>query len=201
MGTKLMSDVQQSEVIKRLTDILDELKIRYAIGGSIASSIYGTPRFTQDADITVQPFLPVAERLYEMLKDNFYVSKEAMYQTINSHGSFNVIHFETAFKIDIFTANSDFEKLLLVRSKKNNISESIEKPFCVVSPEDIILLKLKWYKQSDFVSDRQWTDVLGVLSVQKNNLDFEYLKNWAKKLELNELLQKVISDSGLFFHL
>jgi hypothetical protein len=190
-----MSDIQQSEVIKRLTDILDELKIEYAIGGSIASSIYGTPRFTQDADITVQPFLPVAERLYEMLKDSFYVSKEAMYQAISSHSSFNVIHFETAFKIDVFTANNDFEKLLLSRSKKNKIEESIDKPFSLVSPEDIILLKLKWYKQADCVSERQWTDVLGVLSVQKNNLDFDYLKNWAKKLGLNELFQKAIAES------
>ncbi|PKL50555.1 MAG: hypothetical protein CVV39_01485 [Planctomycetes bacterium HGW-Planctomycetes-1] len=111
-----MSDVQQSEVIKILTDILDELKIEYAIGGSIASSIYGTPRFTQDADITVQPFLQVAEQLYERLKDNFYISKDAMYQAINPHSSFNVIHLETAFKIDIFTASNDFEKLLLARS-------------------------------------------------------------------------------------
>lgn len=195
MGTKLMSDVQQSEVIKRLTDILDELKIGYAIGGSIASSIYGTPRFTQDADITVQPFLSVAERLYEKLKDSFYISKEAMHQAINSHGSFNVIHFETAFKIDIFTANSEFEKLLLTRSKKNKIEESIDKSFSLVSPEDIILLKLKWHKQSDCVSDRQWSDVQGVLALQKNRLDFDYLKNWAKKLGLDKLLQKAITES------
>ncbi len=192
-----MSDVQQSEVIKILTDILDELKIGYAIGGSIASSIYGTPRFTQDADISVQPFSSVAERFYEMLKDSFYISKEAMYQAISSHSSFNVIHFETAFKIDIFTVNTDFERLLLTRSKKNKIEESINKAFSLVSPEDIILLKLKWYKQSDCVSERQWSDVQGVLAVQKERLDFDYLKNWAKKLELNELLQKVMANLDL----
>jgi len=193
-----MSDVQQSEIIKRLTDVLDELKIRYAIGGSIASSIYGTPRFTQDADITVQSFSSVAEQLYEKLKSDFYISKEAMYQTLKSSGSFNIIHLETVFKIDIFIqANNDFEKSLLVRSRKINISESIDKPFCLVSPEDVILLKLRWYKQTGCVSDRQWSDILGVLAVQKNNLDFEYLKNWAKKLGLNELLQKAMSESAL----
>jgi len=190
-----MSDVQQSNVIKKLTDILDELKIGYAIGGSIASSIYGTPRFTQDADITVQSFSSVAERFYEMLKNDFYISKDAMYQAISSHSSFNIIHFETAFKIDIFTANSDFERLLLTRSKKNKIEESIDKPFSLVSPEDIILLKLKWYKQSGCASDRQWSDVQGVLAVQKNNLDFDYLTDWAKKLGLNELLKKAKSVS------
>jgi len=191
-----MSDVQQSNVIKKLTDILDELKIGYAIGGSIASSIYGTPRFTQDADITVQSFSSVAERFYEMLKNDFYISKDAMYQAISSHSSFNIIHFETAFKIDIFTANSEFEKLLLTRSKKNKIEESIDKSFSLVSPEDIILLKLKWYKQSGCVSERQWSDVLGVLAVQKETIDFEYLKDWAKKLGLNELLQKAITETN-----
>lgn len=197
METKLMADVQQSEVIKQLTDILDELRIGYAIGGSIASSIYGTPRFTLDADITVQPFLPVAQQLYEKLKDSFYISKEVMYQAISSHSSFNIIHFETAFKIDLFIAHSEFDKLTLTRSKKNKIEESIDKSFSLVSPEDIILLKLKWYKQSDCVSERQWSDILGVLSVQKDNLDFDYLKTWAKKLGLNELLQKAISDSQI----
>ncbi|MDD5134329.1 MAG: hypothetical protein PHP01_02815 [Phycisphaerae bacterium] len=192
-----MSNVQQSGVIKKLTDILDELKIAYAIGGSIASSIYGTPRFTQDADITVQSFTNVAERLYETLKDSFYISKEAMYQAISSHGSFNVIHLETAFKIDIFTANSDFEKLLLTRSRKNKIDESIDKPFSLVSPEDIILLKLKWYKKSGCASDRQWSDVQGVLAVQKETIDFDYLTDWSKKLGLNQLLKKTISELDL----
>ncbi len=190
-----MSDVQQSEIIRILTDILDELKIGYAIGGSIASSIYGTPRFTQDADIAVQPFLSVAEQFYEKLKDSFYISKEAMYQAINSRGSFNVIHFETAFKIDIFTANSEFEKLLLTRSKKNKIDESVNKLFSLVSPEDIILLKLQWYRQSGCESERQWTDIFGVLAVQKEHLDFDYLRDWAEKMELSDLLEKAISEA------
>lgn len=188
-----MSDVQQNTVIRKLTDVLEELKVGYAIGGSIASSIYGTPRFTQDADITVQRFLPENHRFYEMLKNDFYISEQAMNEALKTGGSFNIIHLESSFKIDIFIqADSDFEKMLLVRSKKINISESIEKPFCLVSPEDIILLKLKWYKQSGCVSERQWSDVQSVLEVQKERLDFDYLINWAKKLGLNELLQKAI---------
>ncbi len=71
-----MGDIQQSEIIKMLTDVLGELKIGYAIGGSIASSIYGTPRFTQDADIAVQSFSSVSQQFYERLKDSFYISKD-----------------------------------------------------------------------------------------------------------------------------
>jgi len=192
-----MSDIQQSEIIKQLTDILDELKIGYAIGGSIASSIYGTPRFTQDADITVQSFSSVAQQLYEILKSDFYISKEAMYQALQSRTSFNIIHLTTAFKIDLFIQKDDeFQMQMLSHSRKLPLGKSAKKA-SFVSPEVIILLKLDWFRQSGCDSERQWSDVQGVLAAQKENLDFEYLKNWAKKLGLNELLQKAISESGI----
>ena len=190
-----MSNVQQSEIIKMLTDILDELKIGYAIGGSIASSIYGTPRFTQDADITVQPFLSVAEQLYEILKNDFYISKDAMYQSLQNRSGFNIVHFATAFKIDIFIQTENvFHRQMFSRNRKLQLGQS-SKAVSFVSPEDIILLKLDWYKQSGCVSERQLSDVLGVLAGQKNNLDFDYLKKWASTLGLNEPLQKAISES------
>ncbi len=191
-----MDNLQELQVLQRLTDVFDRLNIVYAIGGSKASSIYGEVRFTQDTDITVQFFYLVADRFYEMLKDDFYISKQAMYQALNSRSSFNIIHFETSFKIDIFVqADNDFEKQMLARSRKINISELLEKPLSFVSPEDIILLKLRWYNQAGCTSERQWSDVLGVMAMQKKNLDFEYLILWAVKLGLNELLQRAISQS------
>jgi len=191
-----MDNPQELQVLARLTDVFDRLNIVYAIGGSKASSVYGVVRFTQDADITVQPFLCVADKLYEMLKDDFYISKQAMYQALKSRGSFNMIHFETSFKIDIFVqADNDFEEQFLSRRRKINLGDSLEKSLYFVSPEDIILLKLRWYNQDGCVSQRQWSDVMGVLAVQGKNLDFEYLKRWAVKLGLNEILQRAILQS------
>jgi hypothetical protein len=191
-----MGEGEQVIVIKKLTDVLDELKIEYAIGGSIASSLYGTVRFTQDADITVKEFRGVVDRLYDRLKDEFYLSREAMAQALDSCGSFNAIHLETSFKIDVFIqGRGEFEKQLLARRKRIRLSDSLEKRFCVVSPEDIILLKLRWYARSGCVSDRQWDDILGVLRVQGDSLDFQYLKVWSRKLGVDELLQRVISES------
>ncbi len=191
-----MSDGEQVAVIKKLTDVLDELKIMYAIGGSIASSLYGTVRFTQDADITVKAFRGVVDQLYERLKDKFYLSRDAMAQALDSAGSFNTIHLETSFKIDVFIQGpSEFERQLLVRSRRVRLSNSEEKRFCVVSPEDIVLLKLGWYARSACVSDRQWDDILGVLRVQAESLDFPYLQEWSKKLGVAELLQQAISEA------
>ncbi len=192
-----MSELQDAEVIKIITDIFDSLNIGYAIGGSVASSIFGIPRFTQDADITARISIPDAELLYEKLRLRFYISKEAIYQAVNSKSGFNVIFLDTAYKIDIFIPGSEFENTLIARSRKNKIDEAIEKEFSLVSPEDVILLKLKWYKMADCVSDRQWSDVLGILGVQQESLDYEYLKMWAIKLGLTALLEKVIVESKL----
>ena len=86
-----MSEPDEYLALKLLTDALDDLKISYAIGGSIASSVYGKVRFTQDADITVAPFGDRAGQLYDLLKGAFYISKDAMHQAISNRGSFNIV--------------------------------------------------------------------------------------------------------------
>ena len=185
-----MNNQKDIAVLEKLIDVLDKLKIAYVIGGSMASSAYGAVRFTQDADITVEPFEPICDKFIEAVENDFYVSKQTVQQALHSRSSFNIICFETAFKIDIFIrTESEFQKQLFLHSRKLQL-ESSDKMLVFASPEDIILLKLDWYKQSDYTSQRQWTDILGVLDMQKEHIDFKYLNNWATKLGLNELLQK-----------
>jgi len=190
-----MTNPQDIAVLEKLTEVFENLRIAYCIGGSMASSTYGTVRFTQDADITVEPFGPIAEKFFETLKSDFYISRDAMLEALQNRSSFNIIHFDTAFKIDIFIREeNDFQKQILSRARKLRLGTGT-KILSFVSPEDIILLKLDWFRQSDCTSQRQWSDVQGVLAGQAKSLDFEYLKNWAKKLGLAELLAKAISES------
>lgn len=192
-----MAETEEYLILKQLTDALDNMKIDYAIGGSIASSVYGKVRFTQDADITVAAFGDMAEQLHKVLKESFYISKDAMYQAVSNRGSFNVIHLESAFKIDIFVQkDDDFHRQLFLRRKKVKLDESIEHLFDIVSAEDIILLKLRWYKSSGCVSERQWSDVLGILNVQNQLLDMKYLRSYSEKLGLSDILQKAIDETG-----
>ncbi len=185
-----MNNPQDTVVLEKLTDVFDALKIAYVIGGSLASSVYGSVRFTQDADITVEPFGASAEKLFESLKDDFYISREAMYQALRERSSFNVIHFATAFKIDIFVRlDTEFHRQMLSRSRKLRLGES-KKAVSFVSPEDIILLKLDWFRQTGSKSERQWSDVKGVLGAQADLLDYEYLHKWSVKLGVDELLQQ-----------
>ncbi|MBN1361655.1 MAG: nucleotidyltransferase [Sedimentisphaerales bacterium] len=193
-----MGEIHHIEVVHKLIDVLDTLGIPYAIGGSLASSAYGPMRFTQDADITVQPFPSLAEEFYHRVKDEFYVSEQAMRQALSTRGSFNVIHFETSFKIDLFVqGSSEFDQQLLARSRMVRLAEAGPRECRVVSPEDIILLKLRWFRETEGTSEHQWGDVLEVLAVQKHALDYGYLTRWAERIGLQELLNRALAEASI----
>lgn len=188
-----MTEPHDLLVLTEFTGIFDSLGIAYAIGGSFASSIYGQVRFTQDVDITTEPFDDKAEKFFELVKSKYYISKQAMYHALAIGESFNVIHFETAFKIDVFVrADTDFQKQLFARRKSLRLSDSINRDFSVVSPEDIVLLKLQWYRAGGCSSQIQLSDVIGVLTIQKDRLDFDYLEKWAAVLGVADLLKTAI---------
>jgi len=194
-----VSEAREIEVLEELAGVFDALGIPYAIGGSIASSMYGTVRFTRDADIGVYPFTSVADKLYGRLKDRFYISEDAMQQALSCCGSFNIVHLETAFKIDIFLLGpSDFERQMLVRSKMVRLGESPESDMCFVSPEDVILLKLRRLNEADGFSDNQWDDILGVLAIQGQTLDSRYLTETAQQLGVEELLERAIAEAATY---
>jgi hypothetical protein len=196
MEATRMGEHQDLEVLAQVVAVLEQLGIPYAIGGSMASSGYGKVRFTQDADITVEPFEAQAERFFDLVKGDFYVSKEAMAQAIHSRTSFNLIHFESAFKIDLFVRrDTEFERQLLRRARPlSGPGGSGSRTFSFVSPEDIVLLKLRWYREGGEISDRQWQDILGVLAVQGESVDRIYLMKWAEILSLKDLLNKALAE-------
>ena len=47
------------------------------------------------------------------------------------------------------------------------------------------------------VSERQWHDVLGIMKVQGDLIDKEYLRNWAAELKILDLLEKAFEDAGI----
>lgn len=191
-----MSELLDLEILKDFTDILESLGIAYGIGGSVASSIYGKVRFTQDADMTVEPFEDKAEEFFRLVSSDFYISSSAMQQALTQKSSFNVVHLESAFKIDVFIRkDTEFEKQILSRRNFMKLSDKLEKAFSIVSPEDIILLKLRWYQQTGCSSEKQWEDILSVLEVQKDKLDFGYLNKWAGILKIDRLLAEAISEA------
>jgi hypothetical protein len=196
MATTPDHNSKDLSVLSQLAEVLDRLGIPYAVGGSLASSAYGMVRFTQDADITVPPFLDRIAPFVEHIESWFYVSQEAVVQANRLRSSFNLIHFETAFKIDVFVEkDTEFDRGLLLRRKRLDLPGTDSCSLAFVSPEDVVLLKLRWYAEGGQVSERQWRDILGVLAVQGDVLDYDYLRDQAQGLGLASLLDRVLRDS------
>jgi len=180
-----------------ITQTLEQLGISYAVGGSLASSLHGVMRSTLDVDIVADMKLEHIQPMVAALSKEFYADDEMMRDAIEHHSSFNLIHYETAFKVDIFIRKLRlFDQMQLERRIISIIATDPEQSVYVVSPEDIILAKLEWYRMGGEVSDRQWRDVLGVLKTRSGALDLGYLWEWAAELKVSDLLDRALKEAG-----
>jgi hypothetical protein len=179
-------------------EALEALGVAYLIGGSLASSVHGVLRTTQDADLVADLYLKHAEPLARALKDAFYVDAESIKDAIRRRSSFNVIHLDTVFKVDVFILKDrPFDASQLARRSAYIIATDPERRVYVASAEDTILAKLEWYRKGGEVSEQQWRDVLGVLKVQSDRLDYDYLRQWAAQLGVADLLERAVNEAGV----
>jgi len=177
------------DLLVKIAKILDKLKIPYIITGGMAVSVWGRPRFTADIDIVVE-ILPkninlLGKELLAVDKD-VYVSREAMQEALERKGEFNFIHPQSQLKVDFWVIKNAFNKQEIKRAITKDI---FGYKISFVSPEDLILSKLLWSKES--YSEKQLEDVKSVLRISK--VDIKYLKFWATKQgtinTLNELIK------------
>ncbi|MBK7702472.1 MAG: hypothetical protein IPI34_06015 [bacterium] len=184
-------------VLARLVRIFDALGIRYLVGGSLASSLYGIPRATQDVDLVADLELSHVDGLSAALSGGFYADAVMIRDAVDRHESFNVVDLETMFKADIFVARGDSwscEEMARARP------EQIDVPGGAVSinfasPEDTLLHKMVWYKLGNQTSERQWRDIVGVVKVQGASLEVAYLERWAPTLGVSDLLLRALKEA------
>lgn len=185
------------EVILKVVKVFEEFNIAYHLGGSLASSAFGVARSTLDADIAADIRLKQAPFIFKLFKEEFYVDIGMINNAIQHRSSFNLIHLDTMFKVDIFIPKDRaFDRMIFERRVQKAVSEDESKLIFFATPEDIILHKLEWYKSGGEVSDRQWSDILGVLKVQGSQLNTSYLKQWAEELSVIDLLEKAFDEAG-----
>lgn len=183
--------------LEAVLQALEALGLRHHLGGSYASTIHGLPRQTLDADLVVDLPRESVQGLAERLHSRFYLDEERIRHAVRRRSSFNVIDLSSGFKIDIFVKGAgEFDELELRRSVESTLPEAGGRTVPVKSAEDTVLRKLQWFKEGGEVSDRQWSDVLGVLKVQGERLDWEHLERWARRLGVEELLRKAADEAG-----
>ena len=186
-------------ILEPVVKTFEELGVLYYVGGSVASSAYGIARATLGVDLVSNLQSHQVNLLVEKLKPAFFIDSEMILDAIKTRSSFNIIHLDSMMKIDVFILiDKPYPQKAFERKRIDTLDDeagSIKMYLC--SPEDIILNKLEWYKAGNQVSERQWFDVLGVIKVQGDSLDLNYLKLWAKELDVLDLLEKALSEGSV----
>lgn len=176
----------------KLHPIFEELGIPYYITGGVAAISYGEPRTTQDLDLVIAISLGDIDRLTNALSQaGFYVPgiddvKMGRMRTLQ------ITDMESISRADLMVAGTDeFDRL---KFERRRVIEFEGTALYFASPEDVILNKLRWRQRSG--SEKQWRDVLGVLKVQTENLDFGYLTQWAGQLGIESALNQAFTEAG-----
>jgi len=181
-----------------VVDALEDLDVPYFIGGSLATAVHGVARATMDVDIVADLRVEHAAPLVAALGDAFYADVAMIRGAILRQGSFNLIHLKTMFKVDVFVrSRQPFDQTQFRRRQVNVLAQDPERVAYVASPEDNILAKLVWYRKGGEVSDRQWRDIVNVMRIQGDRLDLPYLREWAARLAVTDLLEHALRTADL----
>jgi hypothetical protein len=194
----LRHDMANLHDFAEVAAVLERLGLTYALGGSMASSIHGVIRHTNDADVVALPFPGRERELIEALGPDYYVSEAAIRQAIARRSSFNLINTATGFKVDVFISREDeFEQSVMSRREALEVEEPTRQTIYVQTAEDTLLSKLRWYRLGNEVSEQQWKDVLGLVKTRRDRLDQAYLKHWAEWLLVADLLARAFAEGAL----
>ncbi len=180
--------------IDRVARALDAAGVRWAIGGSFASTIHGEPRSTNDIDFVAALASTHVRTFIGALGPDFFAVPEAIAEGVVRQSSFNVIDDETMVKVDVFVPSAGPMGLgQLTRRRRTEIVPGFA--VFVLAAEDVVLQKLRWFELSGSTSDRQWRDVCGVLRLAGERMDLEYLREVARDAGMQGLLDRAIADS------
>jgi hypothetical protein len=187
------------QALQALIEALGRGAVPYLIGGSMASGIHGIYRTSLDVDLVADIHPGQIARLIQELGGEFYADAGMMRDALESGRSFNLIHFASSYKFDIFPLLSDvFQQSQFSRRELREIVlGGVKLTVPVATAEDTLLMKLVWYRAGGEVSERQWNDVRGIAAVQRQRLDREYLRQWAAYLNVADLADAALQAGGV----
>ena len=189
-----MENQDPRHLLIKVVKILSKLNIPYLVTGGVAVLVWGRPRFTADIDLVVEIKREDLSKLQIALKQlspEGYIDLDAMKDALLHQGEFNFIDGNSGMKVDFWVVtNSVFDQS---RLKRRCLKKILDTEVYFTSPEDLILIKLKWYKESE--SSRQSEDVQSVIKITEN-IDLKYIEKMAALLGLSEVWQKIYFENS-----
>ena len=180
---------EELEVLKTVTHDLHDAGIAYMITGSVAMNYYAFPRMTRDIDIVIELQENDAAALVNLFKGDFYICQDSIAEAIRNCGMFNIIHNKYVLKIDFIVKKSTPYRNMEFQRKRHILIEGI--PMWIVSPEDLILSKLWWSRDSH--SEVQIGDIKNLFA-SVDDLDTAYIDRWVAEMDLQDIYRKATDD-------
>lgn len=197
-GMSIVEPIKDSlDLALRVGDVLDALGCDYFVGGSVASSLHGEPRATNDIDFVVAMRPQRVQAFAEKLGDDFEVDTDMLRDALIHGSCANFFYLPLVTKIDFFALGSArYDEMEFQRRQRVRVRSTGETLF-VKSPEDTVLRKLLWYRAGGEESSKQWRDVVEVLRISGPVLDLPYIERWAVELGTDDLLRRALLQSQL----
>lgn len=178
-------------VATRVGNAFEVAGVRYVLGGSLASSVWGEPRATQDADFSAALEESQVDAWVRALGPDFEVDRAWIVDAVRKRGFFCVLFRPTHLKVDVYVRPDEgFARSERDRARHVWLAGEDWNRTRIATAEDCVLSKLRWYRLGDEQSDRQWRDVLAMLRQSGAGMDTSYLQRWAIELEVADLLER-----------
>jgi len=179
--------LSELEILKDVCSRLDKARIEYMLTGSMAMNYYAQPRMTRDIDIVAELEESDAGKLTSLFEPEYFVPEDALRTALRERSMFNLLHLESVVKVDLIVRKpAPYRRTEFARRMKVQLPGFTA---WLVSREDLILSKLAWAKDTE--SELQMRDVRNLLSLE---VDMGYLRQWAPKLGVSELLEDCLRE-------
>lgn len=177
------------EAASRVVEGLESLSIPYMLVGSLSSSAYGIPRATQDADFCVELSSQDLDRLMKFLGPQFKLDPQMTFETVTGTTRYKLLLPRSVYSIELFIRSEDAHDRLRFsqRVQKPALGRTVWLPI----PEDVIIMKLRWAKGGERRKDVD--DVFGVMCVQNEALNWQYIEKWCDQHATRALLEETRS--------
>jgi hypothetical protein len=179
--------------LRPVAQALQSLGVRFYVGGSVASSFHGAVRSTMDVDLVCELAEADVPLLLRRLGDDYYASEPAIRDAIRRKSCFNLIHLPTSFKVDVFVSRQrPFDLQTISRAQMGTLGLDAFLDVPIATAEDIIIIKLEWYRLGGEASERQWNDVSRLMALLGDAADREYLLQASRSVGVHDLLQQLL---------
>lgn len=175
---------EELEILKDVAVRLNGAGIEYMMTGSMAMALYSNPRMTRDIDVIIQVSSMDAGRIVALFQKDFYVDEAVVRQAIRDRGMFNIIHNDSVVKVDFIIRKDEEYRIEEFARKKKITIDTV--PVWIVAPEDLILSKLVWVKNSG--SELQFRDARQMMALK--DIDETYLQKWSRTLGVDDLMKR-----------